>query len=653
MTTQTTSAPAVNPLSEFSSATLECDLVMKGGITSGVVYPPAVLALAQKYRFRSVGGTSAGAIAAALTAAAESNREGQGFERLQALGDQLGKGTFLLDLFQPSQPTRPLMRSLLAFMQLKPKPGKGVLGLLLWFLPRLFLTLLRNDFLVLLVGSSVGAALSLLIAWTTLTMGYAWQQPPLVHWLTHGGVLVVVAVACLAGMTASVVHLCLILVRRVPENTFGMCSGRRDPVDAEGPDVLTDWLSAAINHCAGRDAGTENPPLTFRDLFDKKIELRMITSNLSHGQSYGLPFEMQNFLFKHKEMMLLFPPSVVKHLMEKQHQSNRRIPPAGFSFLPAKEDFPVIVATRMSLSFPLLISAVPLYTVKATAYQRIKRGKKLVLIEDDLQRNVFSDGGICSNFPIHFFDEWLPIRPTFGINLTAMPNEAVSVVGSTAKISPTYASSLKGETEDVETEGVESEDKEVASEQDVFLPRPNEYLTPEWRPINDMPTFLRTILNTALSCHDNAQALLPSYRERIIHIRFADNQGGLNLAMDESTVRKIKDKGKRAGEALRDQFIFDRHRWVRFRFLMGLLDVQLLKMQPSLHPKDGGYYNLLNASTLKGPPAFAYPRGEKWCQDVMAYIERLRSVIGDRHPPEMFDANSPRPGAVLRVTPNL
>ena len=36
-----------------------CDLVMKGGITSGIVYPNAVLALAKSFRFKSVGGTSA------------------------------------------------------------------------------------------------------------------------------------------------------------------------------------------------------------------------------------------------------------------------------------------------------------------------------------------------------------------------------------------------------------------------------------------------------------------------------------------------------------------------------------------------------------------------------------------------------------------
>ena len=49
----------------------KCDIVMKGGITSGIVYPALVCKLAERYQFKSIGGTSAGAIAASLTAAAE------------------------------------------------------------------------------------------------------------------------------------------------------------------------------------------------------------------------------------------------------------------------------------------------------------------------------------------------------------------------------------------------------------------------------------------------------------------------------------------------------------------------------------------------------------------------------------------------------
>jgi predicted acylesterase/phospholipase RssA len=62
-----------------------CDIVMKGGITSGVVYPLALASLAKEYRFVNIGGTSAGAIAAAAAAAAEYGRDipKAGFERLE------------------------------------------------------------------------------------------------------------------------------------------------------------------------------------------------------------------------------------------------------------------------------------------------------------------------------------------------------------------------------------------------------------------------------------------------------------------------------------------------------------------------------------------------------------------------------------------
>ena len=49
---------------DYSRPTKTCDVVMKGGITSGVVYPHAICELARTYRFVDVGGTSAGALAA-------------------------------------------------------------------------------------------------------------------------------------------------------------------------------------------------------------------------------------------------------------------------------------------------------------------------------------------------------------------------------------------------------------------------------------------------------------------------------------------------------------------------------------------------------------------------------------------------------------
>lgn len=77
--------------------------------------------------------------------------------------------------------------------------------------------------------------------------------------------------------------------------------------------------------------------------------------------------------------------------------SLRNLPPPG--------EIPVVVATRLSLSLPGLISAVPLFAIdySSTAEPPV--------------RCWFSDGGITSNFPIHFFDALCPERPTFGINL--------------------------------------------------------------------------------------------------------------------------------------------------------------------------------------------------------------------------------------------
>ena len=50
------------------------DVTMKGGVTSGVIYPLALCELAREFRLRNVGGASAGAIAASFAAAAEVGR---------------------------------------------------------------------------------------------------------------------------------------------------------------------------------------------------------------------------------------------------------------------------------------------------------------------------------------------------------------------------------------------------------------------------------------------------------------------------------------------------------------------------------------------------------------------------------------------------
>jgi hypothetical protein len=103
--------------SDFANPMLYCDVIMKGGITSGVVYPLALVELAKRYRFSNIGGTSAGAIAAAAAAAAVYGRNvpGKGFVRLATLPAEAG--AILFSLFQPTAAVKPLFNILVAALK--------------------------------------------------------------------------------------------------------------------------------------------------------------------------------------------------------------------------------------------------------------------------------------------------------------------------------------------------------------------------------------------------------------------------------------------------------------------------------------------------------------------------------------------------------
>lgn len=111
---------------EVANANLEphrlplCDMVMDGGVTSGVIYPKAVVQLSKQFRLKNIGGTSVGALAAAVAAAAEVGRirdpaGNPAYQRLEKLREQLQGPWFsrpgvtrLFDLFQPQPAMRPL-----------------------------------------------------------------------------------------------------------------------------------------------------------------------------------------------------------------------------------------------------------------------------------------------------------------------------------------------------------------------------------------------------------------------------------------------------------------------------------------------------------------------------------------------------------------
>jgi hypothetical protein len=82
---------------------------MKGGITSGILYPPAICQIAEGFDLVGIAGTSAGAIAACTAAAAEYRRRrgsAVGFEMLEKLSTDLARD--LRGLFRPDSGTKAL-----------------------------------------------------------------------------------------------------------------------------------------------------------------------------------------------------------------------------------------------------------------------------------------------------------------------------------------------------------------------------------------------------------------------------------------------------------------------------------------------------------------------------------------------------------------
>jgi predicted acylesterase/phospholipase RssA len=515
---------------DFGNPSAVCDIIMKGGITSGVVYPLAITELAKRYRFANIGGTSAGAIAAAAAAAAEYGRNvpGKGFERLSRLPQEAGP--ILFSLFQPTRTVKPLFQILVAALNSKSPAGR--LLMISWAAVWGF-----RCFAVL------GALPGVVIAFIS------WQQ-------SASGLLAFGFLLAVVGLLIGVIlGLKRAVTKNLRDNNFGLCSGIRQP-GFTGPG-FTDWLADLIDDTAGRDPARD-PPLTFGNLASPgdnrpRIELRMMTTNLMLSRPYTLPFDNQLYSFKREDFEKLFPPRIMKYLMD---HSTKLVPEAGeegdYYKFPLKENLPVVVAARMSLSFPLLISAVPLYARDFTMWG--DKAKKL-------RRCLFSDGGLSSNFPIHFFDCLLPNTPTFAISLDDYDKrrDRSRQPGSSGSASP---GNLPGEF-------VIDGHRETR----VWMPKQTQSgLLLPIRDFDGLFGFLMRLIDAAKDWQDNLQSTLTGSRDRIVHIYLKPEEGGLNITMPPALVGNLGGYGAEAGVLLRDSFDLDEHRWRRFLVAMDRLD---------------------------------------------------------------------------------
>jgi hypothetical protein len=347
-----------------------------------------------------------------------------------------------------------------------------------------------------------------------------------------------------------------------------------------GVPPLSVWLADRIDDLAGVPPASGSEPrhaLTFGDLWlgrapvtdddsererllreaaedprKRAVNLELMATNVSQGRPYKLPFAESKrnaavggsqFLFCQECLTSSLPDRVVRQMMSAPSVVEQEIycpthAQRRLRLVPEPWDLPVILAARMSMALPGLITAVPLFTAEESTDPKSTVGT----------RQWFSDGGITSNFPIHFFDSLLPRWPTFGLNLQAYPPTSLG-------------------------EGVEPpEDVWIPPQDATSIVEPS-------RAIGSATAFAGAILDTSLGWRDTMQSALPGFRGRIAHVRQRSDEGGTNLFMKRKTILCLALRGLQAGDELKKRFTCkeggqpeqtqtDQYRWIRMRLAM-------------------------------------------------------------------------------------
>ncbi|GAA1840489.1 hypothetical protein GCM10009714_23330 [Microlunatus capsulatus] len=396
------------------------------------------------------------------------------------------------------------------------------------------------------------------------------------------------ALVVLAGVAVSVLR----LLGRAKSHRFGLVAGSSTGPDGTGyldgrfarlmgmprvtvPLNLVDWLDRSLSELAGT---TE--VLRFGHLWDARytaagprsaalaaaleraaaspdhrmVNLELMASELVHRVPYRFPLAPggEQLYLSRGELAGVFPPDVVDALTAGAPLRGGRDLDTGAVLgdlhpLPEAADLPVVFAVRVSLAFPGLFEALHLYRTAAPSVVRddfgapVRRdGRRLHHPAGPadgpgstwVQELWFTDGGVTSNFPIHFFDAILPRWPTVGINLGAHPRGA--------------------------------------GHQDVYLPSDRQAAHGVAAPMGrSLLGFLAAVVDTARNWRDTAQTFLPASKGRVAWVRQRPDEGGSNLFMPRDRIAALALRGAVAGARLRRRFAADgqwqRHQWLRMR----------------------------------------------------------------------------------------
>ena len=689
---------------------LKCSVIMKGGITSGVIYPELVCRLAETYRLKSIGGSSAGAIAAAIAAAAELRRFGgsvEGFAALESLPDALtetgdGSDSRLLRLFQPQPATKPLFDALIAGLNAKagadaPQKAPLLAKVFTQFMTRQQLKGRGEDFsasgehtekdsLAKVAGAVLGSllqsfrgsgsakgvrwtmvlpislvALGVLSIWLAWPLGLLSGVPLILLSLLIAGLLYVADTAFALGR--DVAH---VLLDAVPANGLGLCSGlETNPNDANEKLALTRWLHEYLQNTAGKESSS---PVTFGDLEDAGINLRVMTTNLTQGRPMAMPWQESGFFFEKAAWQRLFPSEVIDRLILSTPNNDVSTQSAEFRALrslartqglyplPGYRDLPILVAVRMSLSFPVLISAVPLKAIdwslqanqafrdtlrtwlKSPGHNPDHAGGADPVTRPVFNTNWFTDGGLCANLPVHFFDRALATEPTFAVNL----QQRASVEDDATDEGGLYNSDVPYRNNDG-----------LGRAWNVWEREPNGE--------TGQPTltkFVGALASTLMGWVDNEALRMPGYRDRIATIFHTKDEGGMNLNMSGTTVERLAARGRSAGGKLADKFTgpfpegavqtngFDNHRWIRLRDSLAGLGEWLEEFHEdyaSDAPGAKSFEDML--AGVVSPPA--YPDSQESLSNLAASVNDLAATLSLTR----ITRRAPNPRGRLRLVP--
>ncbi len=301
----------------------------------------------------------------------------------------------------------------------------------------------------------------------------------------------------------------------------------------------------------------------------------------------------------------------------------------------------MIVAARMSMSFPFLFSAVPLYAANRAACAQMGNGASA----PEFLKAWFSDGGLSSNIPIHFFDGPIPRWPTFALNLRGFPATLGGrPVAPVAPQGPEIGKVFFATAYDPDVETLE--------------PTGGKRLF----------GFVNSLLDAMRNWNDNTLMQLPGYRERTVEIAMTEQEGGLNLVMPQTTLRSIMKRGYYAGDLFETTFAlpdlaqspaWQNHRHIRLRSALltqsewtrrfGMVwTAPLVPAYPALVPAAGPSFSIPYRPEANPPD----PRAPGQIASALAFATYLAAAPAQLAPGVTL-TDLPHPSPELRPRPRV